>query len=125
MKNLLIIAGLFAVVSVGCAAPPYVPQPPPPVTNYVTLAWTQSADAVATRIYQQYADTNAYQWQLVGTYSNGIAPGILTNYPTHWAFQAVDVNANGVESTNMNPQYTNIIQQPFPIPAAPTGLTAK
>ncbi len=85
VKTFAIIAGLFAVVSVGCAAPPYVPQPPPVVTNFVSLAFTLPADTnvAGVRIYATPASSTTASYTLFRDcpVPLTVAQGVLTNQP--------------------------------------------
>ncbi len=117
VKTFAIIAGLFAVVSVGCAAPPYVPQPP---QNFTGLAFSPSPDPSVTGYWIKAFKPTDTAWQNVGFTTATNIPNILTNYPSGTAFCITATNAVA-ESLPSN-QYTNNI---VVAPAAPAALTAK
>ena len=108
---------LLVGISVGCAAPPYVPAP---VQNFTGVAWDRSPDATVTVYVVHVYPQGATSWSnAVVTVTNG-APGILTNYPNGSAFCVTAINPAG-ESLPSN-QITNIVNV---APAPPGALIAK
>ena len=118
-KSLLKLGVLCALaalgISVGCAAPPYVPAP---VTNFSSVGWDVSTNATGY-IVQAYPPS-ATNWANAFTTSGKNAPGVLTNYPSGTAFCVTATNASG-ESLPSN-QITNIVNI---APAPPGVLTVK
>ena len=119
MKPKLALIVLAALgISVGCAAPPYVPAPP---QNYTGVAWNPSPDASVTNYNVKAYLPTASSWTNALQTSGTNALGILSAYPSGTAFCVTAVDTNGVESLPSN-QITNIVNI---APAAPGVLTVK
>ena len=119
--NLLsICAVLILGISVGCAAPPYVPQPPP---SYTGEGFTYPTDANVIGANGYFWEPNSTNWTQefsVLKPTNSI-PNVLLGHPSGTAHTVATFTAAGVESTN-NPQFTNYT---VVVPTAPAALTAK